>query len=66
MKTLNKLRNDATFLPERMKIERVEKLAANLKNKKKYVIRTKSLKHALNHELVLQKVHAASKFNQKA
>ena len=50
MKTLNKLCNDATFLPERMKIERVEKLAANLKNKKKYVIRTKSLKHALNHE----------------
>ena len=49
-----------------MKIGRVEKLAANLQNKKKYVMRIKSLKHALNHELVLQKVQAASKFNQKA
>ena len=59
-------KTDVTFLPERMKIERVEKLAANLHNKKKYVIHTKSLKQTLNHELVSQKVHAVIKFNQKA
>ena len=39
------------FFSERMKIGKAEKLAANL-NDKKYIIKKKKLKQALNHELV--------------
>ena len=43
------LNNDLPFLPERMKIEKVEKLVANLHDKKEYVIHI-NLKQALNHQ----------------
>ena len=46
---LHKLHND---LPERMKIEKVEKLVANLHDKTEYVIRIRNLKQELNHGLV--------------
>ena len=49
-----------------MKIEKVEKLVANLHDKTKYVIHIKNLKQSLNHRLVLKKVHRAIKFNQNA
>ena len=42
-----------TFLPERMKIEKVENLVANLYDKDEYVIHIRNLKQALNHGLVL-------------
>ena len=51
------LHNDLPFLPERIKIKKVEKLAANLHNKTEFVIHIRNLKQALNHGLVLQKVH---------
>ena len=54
------------FLPERMKIEKVEKLVANLHDKTEYVIHIRNLKQALNHGLVLKKVHRVIKFNQNA
>ena len=38
------LHNDLPFLPERMKIEKVEKLIANLHDKTEYVIHMKNLK----------------------
>ena len=47
-----------------MKIEKFEKLVGNLHNKKEYVIHIKNLKHALNHGLVLKKVHRIVTFNQ--
>ena len=47
-----------------MKTEKVEKLVANLHDKTKYVIHIKNLKQALNHELVLRRVHRVIKFNQ--
>ena len=47
-----------------MKIEKVEKLVANLQKKKGYVVQIKKLKQALNHGLVLTKVHKAIKFNK--
>ena len=50
----------------RKKIKQVENLAANLRDKKEYVIYIKNLKQALNHKLVLKKVHKIIKFNQKA
>ena len=37
-----------------------------MQDKTEYVIHMKSLKQALNHGLILKKVHRAIKFNQKA
>ena len=47
-----------------MKIEKVEKLVANLHDKTENAIHIRNLKQALNHGLVLQKVHRVIKFNQ--
>ena len=44
--------NDLPFLPERMKMEKVEKLVANLHGKSEYVIHIRNLKQVLNHGLV--------------
>ena len=55
--------NDLPFLPKRMKIEKVEKLAGNLRDKIEYLIHIKNLTQALNHGLVL-KVFRVIKFNQ--
>ena len=60
------LHNDLPFLPERMQIEKVEKLVANLYNKTEYAIHMRNLKQALNHGLILKKVHRVIKFNKKA
>ena len=49
-----------------MKIEKVEKPVANLPNKTEYVINIRNLKQALNHGLVLKKLHRNIKFKQKA
>ena len=46
-----------------MKIEKVEKLVANLHYKTEYVIHIRTLKQALNHGLFLKKV---IKLNQNA
>ena len=47
-----------------MKIEKVEKLVANLLNKKEYVIHIRDLKQALDQGLILKKVHRVIKFNE--
>ena len=47
-----KLYNDLPFFPERMKIEKVEKLVANLHDKIEYVIHIRNLKQTLNHGLL--------------
>ena len=58
-----------------MKIEKVEKLVANLHDKTEYVIRINVMlytqyvihtKQASNNRLVLKKVHRVIKFNQNA
>ena len=59
------LHNDLSFFPERMKIEKVEKLIANFHDKNAYDIDIKS-KQTLNQGLALKKVHRVIKFNQKA
>ena len=53
------------FLPERMKIEKVENLVTSLHDNTDYVIHIRNLKQALNHILILKKVHIMIKFNQK-
>ena len=63
---LHELHNDLPFLPERMKIKKVEKLVTNLHDKSEFVIHIINLKQVLNHGLSLKKVHRIIKFNQKA
>ena len=61
---LHELHNDLLFLPDRMKIE--ENIVANLHDKTEYVIHIRNLKQALNHGLILEKVHRVIKYNQNA
>ena len=63
LKKLHDLHNDLPFLPERMKTEKVEKLAANLHSKTEYGLHIRNLKQALNRGLVLKKVNRVIKFN---
>ena len=53
---LHELHNDLPFLPERTKIEKVEKLVTNLHDKTEYVNHIGNLKQALNHGLILKNV----------
>ena len=53
---LHELYNDLPFLPERMKIAKVERLLANLRDKTKHVIHIRNLKQALNHGLFGKKI----------
>ena len=49
-----------------MKIEKVEKLVANLHDKTEYLIHIRKSKQVLNQRLVLKKVQRVIKFNQNA
>ena len=48
----NYLHKDLPFLPERKKVNKIEKLVCSIEDKEKYVMHIKSLKEALNHGLV--------------
>ena len=52
LEKLHEPHNDLPFLPEKIKIEKVEKLAANLHDKIEYVTHIRSLEQAFNHGLV--------------
>ena len=54
------------FLPERRKMNGVNKLVTTLDDKEKYVIHISALKQVLNHGLKLKKVHRVIKFKQEA
>ena len=54
--------NDLPVLLEIMNIEKVK----NLVVKTEYIIHIKNLKQALNHGLVLKRIHRGMKLNQKA
>ena len=63
--------NDLSFLPECNKIKKLlvipsNKLTCNVHDKEDYVVHIRALKRALNHGLILKKVHKVIKFNQKA
>ena len=49
-----------------MKIDQCKKLVCNLYDKEKYVVHIRALKQALNHGLILKKVHRVILFNQEA
>ena len=59
------LHKNLPFLPERKKVNKVEKLICSMEDKEKYVIHIRVLKQALNHGLVLRKVHRVIQFNQE-
>ena len=65
-KNLLNMHSDLPFLPERMKIDKCNKLVCNLYDKKNYVVHRRSLKEALKHGLILKKVHRVIQFNQEA
>ena len=66
LKNLLNLHSDLPFLSERIKNKKCNKLVCNINNKENYVVRTRALKQALNHGLILKKVHRVIQFNQKA
>ena len=57
---------DLHFLPEKRKINKVDKLVTTADDKEKYVVHISALKQALNHGLKLKKVHRVITFKQKA
>ena len=57
---------DLPFLPNREKVNEIEKLVTSTEDKKKYVIHISTLTQALNHGLNLKKVHRAITFWQEA
>ena len=65
-KKLHDLHSDLPFLPERMKINKCSKLVCNLRDKNNYVVYIRSLKQALDHGLILKKVHRVIQFDQEA
>ena len=65
-KNLHDLHSDLPFLPERIKINNGSKLVCCLYDKNNYVVHIRSLKHALNHGLILKKANGIIQFNQEA
>ena len=65
-KTLRMLHSDLPFLPDRMKVNKVKKLVCNITDKENHSIHIVALKQALNHGLVLKKVHSVISFRQEA
>ena len=66
LENLREFYHGLPFLPEKIKIEKVEKFVTNLHDKSEYVIHIKTLKQALNQRLVLKNLPRVSKINQKA
>ena len=58
--------NELPFMCGRMNINGVEKLVTNLYCKKRYVINIRTLAQALDHGLVLERIHRAIEFKQSA
>ena len=65
-KELHDYHNDIPFMCVKMKINGVEKLVPNLYYKKKYVMHVKALVQALEHGLVLERIHRCIEFKQSA
>ena len=65
LKELFNFHKDLPFLPESKKVNKVGKLICSIENKEEYVIHIRALKQALNHGLVVKKVHRVIQFNQK-
>ena len=63
---LHDYHNDIPFMCTKMKINGVEKLVSNLYYKHRYVIHVKALAQAIDHGLVIEKIHRVIEFKQSA
>ena len=54
------------FYLKEVKLKKSNKLACDVNDKKNYAVQIRALKQALNHGLILKKVHRVIQFNQKA
>ena len=54
------------FLSKRRKLEKMEKFVCGIEDKEKYTTHIRALKQALNHGLILKRVHRVIQFNQEA
>ena len=63
---LHELHNNLPILPERMKIEKVEKLVGNLHDKNEYIMHIRHLKKSIKSWISFEKIHYVIKFNQNA
>ena len=61
-KELFNFHKDLPFLPERQKIEKVEKLICSIEDKEKHVIHIRALKQALNHGLKIKELYRVIQF----
>ena len=57
LKELFNRHKDLPFLAERKKVNKCEKFICSIEDKEKYVVYIRALKEALNHWLILKKVH---------
>ena len=74
LQELHKLHNDIPFMCSKIKVKGpggaealphgVEKLIPNLYDKEKYVIHIRALRQALDHGLILEKIHRCIRFRQ--
>ena len=62
-KHLHEQHSDLPFLPERMKINKCNKLSCTVQDKENSVVHIRALKQELNHGLILKKVHRVIQFN---
>ena len=65
-KTFRILHSDLPFLPDRMKVNKVNKLVCNVTDKENYSIHIAVLKQALNHGLKVVRIHSVTSFRQQA
>ena len=63
-KELHDLHNDIPFMCTKMKVNGVEKLIPNLYDKQKYIVHIRALKQAIDHGLILEKIHRCIRFRQ--
>ena len=56
LEKLHELHHDLSFPSERIKIEKVKKLVANLRDKTEYITYMKNLKNTLNQRVVFKKI----------
>lgn len=64
-KELHNLQNEYPLAPERLRINKVDKLIRNLNNKETYIVRHKNLKLYLSLGLKLTKIHRGIKFTEE-
>ena len=62
-KQLSNIHKDLSILAERKKLKNCKNLVCNIHHKENHVVHIRALKQALNHELILKKVHKVIQFN---